>query len=72
MAYSFQEIRDSVEAVIAKYDTDHTNSVDVNEVCNLINDALNHMKSNRKFTQVQVNQFLSSGDKSGDGRIQKP
>ena len=65
-------MRDAIDAVFDKYDTDHSNTVDVNQVCDFINDALNHMKSNRKVTQAQVNQLIPSVDKSGDGRLHKP
>jgi hypothetical protein len=50
MSYSDQQLRDAVDAVFNKYDTDKSNSLDANEVCNLINDALAHMKSNKKVT----------------------
>ena len=72
MSYSDQQLRDAVDAVFNKYDTDKSNSLDANEVYNLINDALTHMKSNRKVTQAEVNQFITAVDKSGDNKIQKP
>ena len=72
MSYSDQQLREAVDAVFGKYDTDKSNSLDANEVYNLINDALAHMKSNRKVTQAEVNQFIAAVDKSGDNKIQKP
>lgn len=72
MSYNDQQLRDAVDAVFGKYDTDNSNSLDANEVCNLINDALNHMKANRKVSQAEVNQFIAAVDKSGDNKIQKP
>ena len=72
MSYSDQQLREAVDAVFGKYDTDKSNSLDANEVYNLINDALAHMKSNRKVTQAEVNQFIAAVDKSGDKKIQKP
>ena len=72
MSYNDQQLRDAVDAVFGKYDTDKSNSLDANEVYNLINDALTHMKSNRKVTQAEVNQFIAAVDKSGDNKIQKP
>jgi len=47
MSYSDQQVRNAVDAVFSKYDTDKSNSLDINEVTNLINDALKHMKANR-------------------------
>ena len=72
MSYSDQQLREAVDAVFHKYDTDNSQSLDASEVLNLINDALGHMKSNRKVTQQEVNQFIAAVDKSGDGKIQKP
>ncbi len=71
MSYSDQQLREAVDAVFGKYDTDHSNSLESAEVLNLINDALNHMKANRQVTQQEVGQFVQAVDKSGDGKIQK-
>ena len=72
MSYNEEQLKKAVDAVFDKYDTDKSNSLDSNEVYNLINDALTHMKSNRKVTQAEVNQFIAAVDKSGDKKIQKP
>ena len=50
MSYNEEQLKKAVDAVFDKYDTDKSNSLDANEVCNLINDALAHMKSNKKVT----------------------
>ena len=71
MSYSDQQLREAVDAVFGKYDTDKSNSLDANEVYNLINDALAHMNSNKKVSQAEVNQFIAAVDKSGDNKIQK-
>jgi Ca2+-binding EF-hand superfamily protein len=71
MSYNDEQLRAAVDAVFNKYDTDGSQSLDANEVFNLINDALTHMKSNRKVTQGEVQQFVTAVDKSGDGKIQK-
>jgi Ca2+-binding EF-hand superfamily protein len=72
MSYSDQQLRDAVDAVFKKYDTDNSNSLESTEVFNLINDALSHMKANRQVSQAEVNGFVQAVDKSGDGKIQKP
>ena len=69
--YSDAQLRAAVDAVFGKYDSDNSGSLDSNEVYNLINDALNHMKANRQVNQAEVSQFVSAVDKSGDGKIQK-
>jgi len=71
MSYSDQQLRDAVDAVFSKYDADNSNSLDSNEVTNLINDALKHMKANRQVSKTEVEQFVTAVDKSGDGKIQK-
>jgi Ca2+-binding EF-hand superfamily protein len=72
MSYNEEQLRAAVDAVFSKYDTDGSQSLDANEVFNLINDALAHMKANRKVSQAEVQQFVAAVDKSGDGKIQKP
>ena len=42
MSVSDQDLRNAVDAVFAKYDTDNSGSLDPKEVHNLINDALGH------------------------------
>jgi len=72
MSYTDQQLRDAVDAVFGKYDTDNSQSLDAKEVENLINDALKHMKSTRQVSSAEVQQFVAAVDKSGDGKIQKP
>jgi Ca2+-binding EF-hand superfamily protein len=70
-AYSEAQLVQAVDAVFAKYDADGNNYLDANEVFNLINDALKHMKSTRQVSKGEVDQFIAAVDKSGDGKIQK-
>ncbi len=72
MSYTDQQLRDAVDAVFGKYDSDNSQSLDASEVTNLINDALKHMKSTRQVSNAEVQQFVAAVDKSGDGKIQKP
>ena len=67
-----EQLRNAVDAVFAKYDTDNSQSLDSTEVFNLITDALAHMKSSRQITQAEVQQFINAVDSSGDNKIQKP
>lgn len=71
MSYSDAQLKAAVDAVFGKYDSDNSNTLDGNEVFNLINDALKHMNANRQVTQAEVSQFVQAVDKSGDGKIQK-
>ena len=71
MSYNAEQLKNAVDAVFAKYDTDGSGTLDPNEVFHLIQDALTHMKSNRTVTKAEVDGFVSAVDKSGDGKIQK-
>lgn len=72
MPYTDQQLRDAVDAVFSQFDKDNSNSLDANEVYNLISAALKHMNSNAQVSQEQVQGFVQAVDKSGDGKIQKP
>jgi Ca2+-binding EF-hand superfamily protein len=71
MSYGEEQLKQAVDAVFTKYDADHNNYLDSNEVFNLIQDALKHMKSTRTVTKGEVDGFIAAVDKSGDGKIQK-
>jgi hypothetical protein len=51
MPYTDQQLRDAVDAVFDAFDTDKSNSLDPNEVSNLINAALKHMNAGRQVSQ---------------------
>jgi hypothetical protein len=51
MSYNDQQLREAVDAVFGKYDTDNSNTLSQNEVHSLINDAFKHMNENRQVTQ---------------------
>ena len=69
--YTDKQLNEAVDAVFSKYDTDKSGTLQSTEVYNLINDALGHMKANRKVSQQEVAQFMSTVDTSGDGKIQR-
>lgn len=71
MAYSDQQLRDAVDAVFGQFDKDNSGSLDQNEVYNLICAAMTQMGAGNPPNQEQVQQFVQSVDKSGDGKIQK-
>jgi hypothetical protein len=47
MSYSDADLKAAVDAVFAQFDTDGSHTLDQQEVTNLINAALKHMKANR-------------------------
>ena len=72
MGYSDQELRAAVDAVFDQFDSDHSQSLDRNEVVNLINAALANMGASRKASNEEVNALIQAVDKNNDGRIAKP
>ena len=73
MGYSDQQLRDAVDAVFGQFDKDNSNSLDANEVAQLIGAALKHLGSDKGApNQSEVDAFIKAVDKSGDGKIQKP
>ena len=72
MSYNDQQLRDAVDAVFDKFDTDGSHTLDRNEVCNLINAALQHMGAGRQASKEEVDGLISAVDVNGDGKIAKP
>jgi len=72
MSYSDQQLREAVDAVFGKYDSDHSGSLECSEVANLINDALKHMGQSRQVSNQEVQQFINTVDKNSDGKVAKP
>lgn len=72
MGYSDQELRAAVDAVFDQFDTDKSQSLDRNEVVNLVNAALQSMGVNRQASNEEVNGLINAVDKNNDGKIAKP
>ena len=72
MGYSDADLRAAVDAVFDQFDADKSNSLDRNEVLNLINAALKHMNAGRQATQEEVDALIQAVDTSGDKKIAKP
>ena len=66
------QLRQAIDAIFNKYDTDKSGTLEDNEIFNLINDAFKSLGRNREVTQQEVSQFISAIDKNGDGKIAKP
>lgn len=72
MGYSDQELRAAVDAVFDQFDTDKSQSLDRNEVVNLVNAALQSMGVARQASSEEVNGLIEAVDKNNDGKIAKP
>lgn len=58
MSYTDQQLRDAVDQVFNQFDKDNNHHLDRNEVVNVINQALAHLKANRQASQQEVDKFL--------------
>lgn len=72
MVYTDEQLKSAVDAVFGQFDTDNSNTLDKNEVCNLINAALTQMDVGRKATNEEVDALIHTVDKNNDGKIAKP
>ena len=72
MSYSDQQLREAVDAVFDKFDTDGSQTLDRGEVLNLINAALTHMGAGRQASKEEVEALIQAVDGNNDGKIAKP
>lgn len=69
---SDEQLRQAIDGIFDKYDTDHSGTLEANEIFELINDAFKSLGRGKEVTNAEVNQFISAIDKNGDGKIAKP
>jgi Ca2+-binding EF-hand superfamily protein len=68
---SDDQLRQAIDAIFNKYDTDKSGTLEGNEIFCLINDAFKSLGRNREVKSDEVNQFVKAIDKNGDGKISK-
>ena len=66
------QLRQAIDAIFSKYDTDKSGTLEGNEIYNLINDAFKSLGRNRQVQPSEVDQFTKAIDKNGDAKISKP
>lgn len=66
------QLRQAIDAIFSKYDTDKSGTLEGNEVFSLISDAFKSLGRGKDVSPQEVNQFVSAIDKNGDGKISKP
>lgn len=66
------QLKQAIDAIFNKYDTDRSGTLEENEIYNLINDAFKSLGRQREVTQQEVKQFIGAIDKDSDGKINKP
>lgn len=67
-----QQLRDAIDKIFIKYDTDKSNTLEFNEVRSIIVDAFSNLNNNKKVSDDDVKKFMQAVDKNGDGKITKP
>lgn len=72
MPYTEEQLRAAVDAVFSQFDKDNSGTLEIAEVTELINAALNNMKAQRKATPEEVKGLINAVDKNNDGKIAKP
>ena len=68
---SDDQLRQAIDAIFNKYDTDKSGTLQGNEIFLLINDAFKSLGRNRDVKSEEVTQFVKAIDKNGDGKISK-
>lgn len=66
------QLRQAIDAIFSKYDTDKSGTLEGNEVFSLISDAFKSLGRGKDVSQQEVSQFVNAIDKNGDGKISKP
>jgi len=54
-----------------KYDKDHSNTLDVHEISNFMNDAVKQMKLKKQMTQEEIKKLICKYDQNGDQKLSK-
>lgn len=68
---SDEQLRQAIDAIFNKYDTDKSGTLEEEEIFNLIRDAFKSLGRNREVSPQEVNQFITAIDKNSDGKISK-
>jgi Ca2+-binding EF-hand superfamily protein len=66
-----EQLRAAISSVFNKYDKDKSNSLDFEEIRELLNDAYSQIGQTKSITDADVKKFSSAVDKNSDGKISK-
>ena len=66
------QLRQAIDGIFDKYDSDKSGTLEQNEIFSLITDAFKGLDRNRQVTKEDVVRFIKAIDKNGDGKIAKP
>lgn len=68
---SDDQLRNAIDNIFQKYDTDKSGTLESQEIFNLINDAFKSLGKGKQVSQEDVSNFVKAIDKNGDGKIAK-
>ena len=68
---SDDQLRQAIDAIFNKYDSDKSGTLEGSEIFSLISDAFKSLGRNRQVKEEEVNQFIKAIDKNGDSKISK-
>jgi len=68
---SDDQLRQAIDAIFSKYDTDKSGTLEGSEIFSLISDAFKSLGRNRQVKEEEVTQFIKAIDKNGDSKISK-
>ena len=68
---SDDQLRNAIDNIFWKYDTDKSGTLESQEIFNLINDAFKSLGKGKQVSQEDVSNFVKAIDKNGDGKIAK-
>jgi len=68
---SDDQLRQAIDAIFNKYDSDKSGTLEGSEIYSLISDAFKSLGRNRQVKEEEVNQFIKAIDKNGDSKISK-
>lgn len=65
---SDDQLRQAIDAIFNKYDTDKSGTLQGSEIFSLISDAFKSLGRNRQVKEEEVTQFIKAIDKNGDSK----
>jgi Ca2+-binding EF-hand superfamily protein len=68
---SEDQLRQAIDAVFNKYDTDKSNTLDNSELKNVIRDTFGQLGAHREVTDEDIKKFLGAVDRNSDGKVTK-
>jgi hypothetical protein len=71
LGYTADEIKQAVNFIFKKYDTNHDNFLDRQEVKKLIGSSLLHMGQSHAPTELEIVEFIEAMDKNSDGKLSR-